>query len=387
MYADYVIKNGRVIDPATGTNEVKDVVISGYRIVDPKGEEVTCPHVIDATDCLVVPGLIDFHCHLFSEGSNICIHPDLMIPQGTVAAVDAGSAGTATFEAFYQNTIARSLVKIKTYLTLFAGGQLDPKAPENFNHTLYNLSKAERLVDKYRDNILGFKIRLSKGVVPDDKAEEYLKGLIDQAEEVSAKTGTNLGICIHTTNPPIDAGRIAEILRPGDIYTHCYQGAGSTIVLEDGTIDPRVLEARRRGVIFDSANGKGNFGIKTCQKALAAGFYPDVISSDLTNDKFNMPPYAKNLLLVMSKYLSLGLPLTEVIRATTQKPAELMGLAGEIGTLKPGARACVTVLKHKDVEVLHKDFQDDEFVGHDLLVNQMTIIDGEIQYCQTDFWN
>jgi len=100
-----------------------------------------------------------------------------------------------------------------------------------------------------------------------------------------------------------------------------------------------------------------------------------------------MPPYAKNLLLVMSKYLSLGLPLTEVIRATTQKPAELMGLAGEIGTLKPGARACVTVLKHKDVEVLHKDFQDDEFVGHDLLVNQMTIIDGEIQYCQTDFWN
>ena len=387
MKADYVIRNGRVIDPATNTDEVKDIVVQGFRIVDPKGEEVECGHVIDAEGCIVTPGLIDFHCHLFSEGSNICIHPDLMIPQGTVAAVDAGSAGTATFEAFYQNCIKRSVTKIKAYLTLFAGGQLDPKVCENFDYTIYNLPKTERLVDKYRDVLLGFKIRLSKGVVPDDKAAEYLEKLVELADEMTARTGVPLSVCVHTTNSPIPAGEIAKRLRPGDIFTHCYQGAGNTIVAGDGTIEPDILEARERGVIFCSANGKGNFGIKTAQAALAQGFLPDVISSDLTNDKFNMPPYAKNMLTVMSKYLSLGLSINDVIKATTETPAALMGMEGELGTLAAGSHANVTILKHVEKEILHKDFCDDEFLGHDLLVPQLTMIEGEIQYCQTDFWN
>lgn len=93
---------------------------------------------------------------------------------------------------------------------------------------------------------------------------------------------------------------------------------------EDGTIDPLVLKARERGVIFDAANGKGNFGLKAAKRALAAGFLPDVISTDLTVDKFNMPPYAKNLPLVISKYLALGLDFNTIIRAVTETPARLM---------------------------------------------------------------
>lgn len=99
---------------------------------------------------------------------------------------------------------------------------------------------------------------------------------------------------------------LADCLRPGDIFCHCFQGAGNPIAAEDGTIDPLVLKARERGVIFDAANGKGNFGLKAAKRALAAGFLPDVISTDLTVDKFNMPPYAKNLPLVISKYLALA---------------------------------------------------------------------------------
>ena len=89
-----------------------------------------------------------------------------------------------------------------------------------------------------------------------------------------------------------------------------------------------VLKARERGVIFDAANGKGNFGLKAAKRALAAGFLPDVISTDLTVDKFNMPPYAKNLPLVISKYLALGLDFNTIIRAVTETPARLMGLEG-----------------------------------------------------------
>ena len=108
------------------------------------------------------------------------------------------------------------------------------------------------------------------------------------------------------------------------------QGAGNPIASEDGKIDPLVLKARERGVIFDAANGKGNFGLKAAKRALTAGFLPDVISTDLTVDKFNMPPYAKNLPLVISKYLALGVSLNDIIRAVTETPAKLMGMEGRL---------------------------------------------------------
>ena len=97
MKVDYIIRGGRVIDPSTGVNETKDIYIRGMRIVDVAGLTPECDadRIIDASGKIVTPGRIDFHTHLFYEGSSICIHPDMMIAQGTTAAVDAGSAGTS----------------------------------------------------------------------------------------------------------------------------------------------------------------------------------------------------------------------------------------------------------------------------------------------------
>lgn len=386
MKVDYIIRGGRVIDPASNTDKVRDVAVKGMFLVDADGAECLPDRVIDATGMIVSPGLIDFHCHLFHEGSSICIHPDMMIAQGTTSAVDAGSAGTSTYEAFYKTVVAQSLLRVKGFLTVYGGGQLDPKLCEDFNPALYNVEKMERVIDKYRDNILGLKIRLSKGVVPDETGADYLRACVALADELNAHLGTKLRVCVHTTNSPVTAGELADYLRPGDIFCHCFQGAGNAIALEDGTIDPGVVKARKRGVIFDAANGKGNFGLKAAQKALAAGFLPDIISSDLTVDKFNMPPYCKNLPTIMSKYLSLGLDLMTVLRCTTSFPAEVMGLSGKIGTLRAGAYADVAVFEQKKAKITHKDFRDDALVGDVILVPKMTMIAGEIQYCQTDFY-
>ena len=374
------------MDPRTGLDRIQDLVILNNRIVDPQGEAVTCDHIIDATDCVVAPGLIDFHTHVFYEGSGIGIRPDFMIPQGTTSAVDAGTSGTANFEAFYKTVVASSTVRLKSFLTVYSGGQLYPKLCEDFNPELFNLERMERIVDKYRDNILGLKIRFSRGVVPDDKGMDYLKATVELADWLNARLGTALRVCVHTTNSPVSAGDLASCLRPGDIFCHCFQGSGNHLVLENGEIDPGVLEARKRGVLFDAANGKGNFGIETAKRALAKNFLPDIISSDLTNDKFNMPPYDKNLPTVLSKYLTLGLDLMTVLRTVTEIPAKIMGMAGQIGTLQPGAYADVVVLKEKNIPVLHKDWKDDTLQGNVLLVPQMTLCAGEIQFCQTDFW-
>ena len=387
MRFDYIIKNGRIIDPSQNLDAVQDIYIRNSRVVSlPNGETAECEHIIDAEGCIVTPGWIDFHTHLFREGSNICIDPDMMVAQGTTAAVDAGSAGSATYEAFYKSVIAQSMIRVKAFLTLYAGGQLDPKLLEDFNPKLYNFDKIERIVEKHTDVLLGFKVRISRGVVPDDKGMDYLKAVVDAANTIGEKVGRHLRVCVHTTNSPMSAGELASALRAGDIFCHCFQGAGNTIVLEDGRIDAGIIEARKRGVIFDSANGKGNFGVRTAEKALAAGFKPDIISTDLTVDKFNMPPYCKNLPTLLSKYVTLGMDLTDIVRCVTETPAKIMGLEGKIGTLKVGAFANVTIMKSKQVKIMHKDFKDDELIGDILLVPQMTLIDGEIQYCQTDFW-
>lgn len=386
MRADFIIRGGRVMDPYTAVDGIRDVVIQNMKIVDPQGENVECDHVIDASGCIVAPGLIDFHTHIFYEGSGSCLRPDLMIAQGTTAAVDAGSAGTVTYEAFYKTVVAQSAIRIKSFLTTYSGGQLDFKLCEDFNPELINLPRMERVIDKYRDNILGLKIRLSKGVVPDDKGLEYLKRIVELAGELDRKLGTSLRVCVHTTNAPITAGELADCLRPGDIFCHCYQGMGNTIVLEDGGISPQILEARKRGVIFDAANGRGNFGVETAKRALAAGFLPDIISSDLTIDKLNIPPYAKNLLSVMAKYITMGMDLMDVLRAVTATPAKIMGMEGKIGTLKPGADADIVILKQKQKTFVQKDFKDEELVSNTLFVPQMTMCAGEINFCQTDFF-
>ena len=261
-----------------------------------------------------------------------------------------------------------------------AGGQLDPKLLEDFNPKLYNFDKIERIVEKHTDDLLGFKVRISRGVVPDDKGMDYLKAVVDAANKIGEKVGRHLRVCVHTTNSPMSAGELASALRAGDIFCHCFQGAGNTIVLEDGSIDAGIIEARKRGVIFDSANGKGNFGVRTAEKALAAGFNPDISSTDWTVDKFNMPPYCKNLPTLLSKYVTLGMKLTDIVRCVTETPAKIMGLEGKIGTLKVGAFANVTIVKSKQIKITHRDFKDDELVGDILLVPQMTLIDGEIQY-------
>ena len=292
----------------------------------------------------------------------------------------------AGYEAFAREVVARSIVRVRGFLTIYGGGQLDPKLCEDFNPALYNIDRMERVIDANRDNVLGLKIRLSRGVVPEETGCDYLRAAVELADELNRRLGTALRVCVHTTNPPVRAGELAECLRPGDIYCHCYQGAGNPIVSEEGVVDPLILAARKRGVLFDAANGRGNFGLETAKRALKAGFLPDIISSDLTVDKFNMPPYAKNLPLVLSKYLALGMDLMEIIKAATMVPAEVMGMDGEIGTLRPGAYADIAIFALRDKQYVQKDFCDTELLCRQLLVPQLTMLAGEIQYCQSDFY-
>jgi predicted amidohydrolase len=167
------------------------------------------------------------------------------------------------------------------------------------------------------------------------------------------------------------------------VFCHVFHGVGSTIIGEDHKVLPEIQEARHRGVQFDAANGRAHFAYRTARAALAEGFLPDVISTDLSTLTVFREPVI-GLPFVMSKYLNMGLDLIHVVKACTSAPACLLGMEDQVGTLSNGVCADVTVLRLKQKQMVFADAAGEMMVGSQVLVPQLTICDGNILFRQMD---
>ena len=383
MKVDYLIKNGRVIDPERNIDEIRTIAVSGNKIVSADNADEAM-NTIDASGCIVTPGLIDYHTHIFQSGAFSGTNPTLFAAYGVTATVDAGTAGSANFEAFYMNDVMHSPLRIKSYILPFSAGQVSFDVPENYDPSRFNRRKIKALFETYPDQLLGLKIKFSKGILPEDEelAMAYLRGVVDLANEIEG-----CRVCVHVTDAAAPAAKIAEVLREGDIYCHCYNGRGYHIYDENGEMYAAIKEARDRGVLFDASNGFSNFSLKVADKAIKEGFTPDIISTDNTSMHANRPGFVKNLPYVMSKYLAFGMELPEIIKAVTSVPAAAMNMQGKIGTLQEGAFADIAIFKIMETEVTFKDILKDTYHGKELIIPQFTLLDGNAVYCQTDFWN
>lgn len=382
---DLLIKNGHVIDTLQGISEVKDIGIVGNQIVELNGDE-SANQIVHADGCYVVPGLIDYHVHSFFGGTKGGMHPDFMLPVGITSIVDQGSAGYADFESYYRVIASNSFVRSKAFLAVSPTGLIIPGlAEEAYEPKYINETRIASLVKKYPDYIQGLKVKISNGYHDYDGygGADALKRTVELAE----KLGNGLRVYVHVVNPPCSIDEIVDTLRPGDIFGHMYQGEADTILNEDGTIKESVKRARERGVIFDEANGRLNYDLEVCKKALEQGFLPDIISSDMSLliNKNYAGRYVRSFPYIMSKFLELGLSLEEIIRLTTEAPASYMGMTGQIGTLRPGAFADVAIFKLSDITHVQLDAHDRPLECHKLIVPQMTIHDGMIAYAAIDF--
>ncbi len=174
-------------------------------------------------------------------------------------------------------------------------------------------------------------------------------------------------------------------MRAGDIVCHMYHGIGETILDANGKVLPEVAEARNRGVFFDVANGINNFSTEIAIRAMEQGFLPDLLSTDMGLDRVFYDKRVRSLPLVMSKFLSLGMSLKEVVRCVTETPALLMGMKGRLGTLAPGAFANVSIFRLENREICHTDVKQFKLIGKHLLIPQMAIAKGQIAFGQIDF--
>src|SRR6516164_5472931 len=352
--ADLVLRGGRVIDPARGCDETTDVAFGDGKVT---GVGPDLPGIgaetVDVRGLLVVPGLIDLHTHVYWGGTSLGVDAaEVARRSGTTTFVDAGSAGPGTFHGFRRHVIEPSPVRILPIINVSHAGIFAFSASvmvgECADLRLLDPRECVRVINTNRDLVAGVKVRVGRNAGGASGAAP-----LDIALEVADEVG--LPVMAHLDNPPPSRLEVLSRLRRGDILTHCFRPFPNAPVRGDGQIREEVLEARRRGVIFDIGHGGGSFGFRTAEAMLTAGFLPDVISSDVHTLSINGPAFDQ--LVTMSKFLCLGMELVDVVRAGTTAPAAVLGRA-DIGRLEIGAAGDATVL-----ELVEGDFEYRDVLG------------------------
>lgn len=372
---DIIIKNGHVVDPSRGVDGPATVAMRKGRIVE-AGPDAPAVRTVDAAGCYVFPGLIDFHTHIFHKGNPDSISPDLFLSTGVTTAVDPGSMGWINFNAFYNDIVCRSHLNIKAFMAYSKYGV--DFIPESNEDADVQPEQIARVFEEHGEHLVGIKIRMVEGVCHDLAP---LRSLIRLADRIKTR------ISIHVSNPPegVSMEEVADLLRPGDIFTHMYHGRRNTIIDANGKVKPAVRRARERGVLFDMSNGRGNYCFATSRAAIDDGFLPDIVSTDNTSDKMFYDQCVRDLPYVMSKLLEQGIPLNHIIQCVTQTPAQVIGMEGQAGTLAPGAIADVAVFTIENKRSVHEDFFGKKLPVNRLFKPQMTIRAGEMVFCQADF--
>ena len=223
MGKNILLKNGIVVEPVLRQKKQQDIYIQNGKIVSRKNFNGDAA-VVDLKGCLVFPGLIDFHSHVFYGGTEIGIDPDLsFIPQGVTTTVDAGSAGIANVESFLRGIVSHSRMRIKAFINVCPSGLTTMKYHENVDPKYWDKVMLKNMLEEYKETLLGLKVRISKEIVG-SLGIEVLQAAVALAESLKTR------LVVHVTNPPENMEKIAELLRPGDVLAHCYHGTGQTIL-------------------------------------------------------------------------------------------------------------------------------------------------------------
>lgn len=382
MKLDILIKNGLIAD--TGSNDYinRNIGIIGNRIVDLHTVDATqAETVIDAAGCIVLPGLIDFHAHVFHGGTAFGVNPDVIcLPNGVTSVVDAGSSGWVNYPLFRNTVTTPAMVKIKSYLNVvnvglstLGGGPTGYL--ENTNPANYNVEKIAQTLRDNKDNILGLKLRYSQDIA---KGKSYSSDPFLSTVALARELETSL--CVHVTDSILPADKLINHFQTNDIYAHCFHGTGHSILNEQGELYCAIKDAQSRGVIFDCSNGVAHFDFHVAQTAMEQDFYPDIISTDLTLRNSLRTDKVFSLLHVMSKYLNMGMSFFDVIRAVTTTPARLMKMEGQIGTLAPGAFADISIVKLRKESITFEDTRGVKVIGDHYIDNCATLCNGQIVY-------
>ena len=377
---DLVIKGGDVLDPSQSLRGGRDIGIR-WGVVQAVEESIPAERAlktIDASGKLVMPGLVDLHCHVYPYGSAIGIPADELVQfQGTTTVVSAGDAGVNNLAALRRYIVAQTRARMYAFVHIANNGLSAFPVAELYNIDNAQVEACAMALAENQDFLIGVKVRMSENIIFKHGIEPLKRGI--QACEMCgwpAKMMVHIG-GVETKELMSD---ILNLLRPGDVLTHCYSGFPNmsgvfTNIVQDGKLLPAALAAKQRGVVFDVGHGGGSFDFTVAEVAIPGGCTPDTISSDIHVFSGNSPgvPFLPN---VMSKFMAMGFPLEQVVAMATIAPAKIIDRAPKIGTLQTGAPGDVAIMELVEGPVTFVDTRNNKREGKAHLKPVQTVING-----------
>ena len=335
---DLVIRAGRVACPRSGLDGPGAVAIRDDQIAA-SGADVSgiARQTIECSDALLLPGLIDFHAHPARSGSRYGVDPDLeFLPRGVTTVLSQGDAGAENWPAYCRETIEASRTRVRLAINLSRKGE-SSSGPCFRDPGWVDLDACARAIMEAGDLIWGIAVNLSRNSCSLDP-----RSVLRRALDVAERTGKPLLFGMRNpTDWPI-ADQLA-LLRQGDVVTYVFRDGEWSIIDSEDRVLPAVREARLRGVLFDACHGVNSFSFRVAEAAIADNFYPDTISTDQYLAHVGSRP-SHDLPRTMSKFLAAGMPEHEILVRVGARPAEILQLSDEVGSLSTGSCADLTVL-------------------------------------------
>lgn len=361
---DLVLKGGRVIDPAQGIDGVNDVAIADGKIAAVAPDLSGARKRIDVRGALVLPGLIDTHAHVFRHVTGrFGLDADLVgVHSGVTTLVDQGGPSLMTFPAFCSYVVEPAASRVYAFLSAYlVGGMEGHYYPELYGPHGIDVDGTVKAAFANRDLVKGIKAHAEIGGFSRWGMEAFRL-----AKEISRQTKLPLYIhfgqlwALPESGRAVDPDRILpdvlDLLEPGDVLAHPFTRHPGGFVGQDGRVHPVVKEAVARGLKIDVGYGS-HFSFAMAKKVLDAGILPDTLGADMHGynthlpsdkpaDQAHMFAGATNFSLTsaMTGLLACGVPLEQLVPMVTSNAAAMLGLGDEIGTLRPGVAADVTVL-------------------------------------------
>ena len=362
--SNFLLQGGRVIDPDDGVDGNFDLRVRDGKIdaiaahLDADGAAI-----VNVKDKIVTPGLIDVHLHLMKGLGAFGVDPDIFgVGSGVTTVVDAGSAGHTLLNVFRNYVTDNAKTRVLNYINLSTlGGVSGPGYSILADPRLIDEDKITQAVEANRDIIVGIKIMATGGAL----GAQGLKPLARArklGDDLKIPLLVHIGESWTRGTEPVAVGDVLKYLRAGDIVTHMFTVHPGGLLDGNGKLWPQVRDAKQSGVLMDVGHGLHNLNFDVARKVLDQGLHPDGVSTDGHRGNRAGPVY--DLPTTMAKLMALGFTLNQVIEMATANAARLLGRSSELGTLRVGAPAEISVLKIEDREWRAVDSQNGTIPAH-----------------------
>lgn len=371
---DLLLKGGRLIDAKNKIDAKMDVAVKDGKISRVAADipASAAKKVLDVSGLIVAPGLINIHTHVFAgsnpgflDGQSSQLPDAFAIRSGITTVVDAGTTGWRTFPEFKAKVVDPSITRVLAWINIFETGFSSGSGFEPDMGSV-NVQKTAETIQKYSEYIVGTRVGHYKGKswIPFERASEAAKI-------------ANVPLFVECHMPQYTLQEQLDHMRPGDIITHSFENVSErmTVVDEQGKVRPFVLDAQKRGVLFDVGHGGAGFWFNQAIPAFNQGLWPNSFGTD--EHRTSMNSGMKNMLNVMSKYLNIGMSIPEVIARGSWNAAESIKRK-DLGNLSEGSVADIAVLSIINGKFGFVDSGQNRIQGDRKLEAELTVRAGRI---------